>query len=180
MDISTLFSLEGKVAVVTGGSRGIGKHFARAFLQAGCAKVYITARKAQACVDTAEELGHRCIALPHDLSTLDGIDAFVADLGQHEDHIDILINNAGAAWGEEYLQFSESGWDKTMDLNLKSPFFLTQKLHGMLKKNATADEPSNTALATSEASALVGAGLVIMDSSIWVAVMTGRPPAMHC
>ena len=142
MDIRTLFSLEGKVAVVTGGSRGIGKHFARAFIQAGCAKVYITARKAQACVDTAEELGPKCIALPHDLSNMEGIEAFVADLKAKEDHVDILVNNAGAAWGEEYLEFSESGWDKTMDLNLKSPFFLTQKMHDLLAKNATAEEPS--------------------------------------
>ena len=142
MDISTLFSLEGKVAVITGGSRGIGKHFAQAFIQAGCRRVYITARKAQACFETAEELGDRCVALPHDLSTLDGIGAFVADLKSHEDHIDILINNAGAAWGEDYLDFSESGWDKTMDLNLKSPFFLTQRMHDLLSKEATAEAPS--------------------------------------
>ncbi len=142
MDISTLFSLEGKVAVITGGSRGIGKHFARAFIDAGCSKVYITARKAQACIETAEELGEKCVALPHDLSTMEGIDGFVADLKSHESHVDILINNAGAAWGQDYLEFSESGWDKTMDLNLKSPFFLTQKMHGLLTAKATAEEPS--------------------------------------
>ena len=139
MNIDTLFSLEGKVAVITGGSRGLGKHFARAFIASG-AKVYITSRKAPACFETAEELGEMCIPLPHDLSTLEGIDAFVAELKEKEDHVDILINNAGAAWGEDYLDYSEAGWDKTMDLNLKSPFFLTQRMHDLLK--AKNEDPS--------------------------------------
>lgn len=141
MNIDTLFSLEGKVAVITGGSRGLGKHFARAFIASG-AKVYITSRKAPACFETAEELGEMCIPLPHDLSTLEGIDAFVAELKEKEDHVDILINNAGAAWGEDYLDYSEAGWDKTMDLNLKSPFFLTQRMHDLLKAKATNEDPS--------------------------------------
>ena len=141
MNIDTLFSLEGKVAVITGGSRGLGKHFARAFIASG-AKVYITSRKAPACFETAEELGEMCIPLPHDLSTLEGIDAFVAELKEKEDHVDILINNAGAAWGEDYLEYSEAGWDKTMDLNLKSPFFLTQRMHDLLKATATNEDPS--------------------------------------
>lgn len=141
MDIQKLFSLQGKVAVVTGGSRGLGKHFAQIFIDAG-AKVYITSRKAPVCFETAEELGENCIPLPEDLSTLEGIDRFVAALREKEDHIDILINNAGAAWGEDYLEYSESGWDKTMDINLKSPFFLTQRMHDLLAKNATQAAPS--------------------------------------
>lgn len=138
-----LFSLNDRVAIVTGGSRGIGKMIAQGYVEQG-AKVYITARKAPACDQTAEELsklGGTCISLPHDLSTLEGIDSFVAEFAKHEDRLDILVNNAGAAWGERFENFPESGWDKVMDLNVKSPFFLTKALHSMMKASASADRP---------------------------------------
>lgn len=137
-----LFSLEGRVALVTGGSRGIGKMIARGFLEQG-AKVYITARKAPVCDQTAEELSAygTCVSLPHDVSTVDGCKALAADFLSHENTLDILVNNAGAAWGEPFADYSESGWDKVMDLNVKSLFFLTQALHDALKKNSTADKP---------------------------------------
>ncbi|MEO1150727.1 MAG: SDR family oxidoreductase [Pseudomonadota bacterium] len=144
MIMKDLFSLKDRVAVVTGGSRGIGKMIAQGFLEQG-AKVYITARKAPACDQTAEELsklGGSCISLPHDLSTLEGIDQFVQEFGTHEDGLDILVNNAGAAWGEDFTTFPESGWDKVMDLNVKSPFFLTKALHTHLKKRASSTAPS--------------------------------------
>ncbi len=137
-----LFSLKGRTAVVTGGSRGIGKMIAQGFVEQG-AKVYITARKAPACDQTAEELSKlgECVSLPHDLSTVDGCRAFAADYAQHENSLDILVNNAGAAWGAAFEEFPESGWDKTMDLNVKSLFFLTQALFGSLKKAASAERP---------------------------------------
>lgn len=137
-----LFSLEGRVAVVTGGSRGIGKMIAQGYVEQG-AKVYITARKAPACVETAEELSRigTCIALPHDLATVDGCQAFGAEMAGKEDKIDILVNNAGAAWGEPFDTYSEKGWDKTMDLNVKSLFFLTQTLYPQLKAAASDDRP---------------------------------------
>ncbi|MEL6791573.1 MAG: SDR family oxidoreductase [Pseudomonadota bacterium] len=144
MIMKDLFSLKDRVAVVTGGSRGIGKMIAQGFLEQG-AKVYITARKAPACDQAAEELsalGGTCVSLPHDLSTLEGIDKFVEEFGANENGLDILVNNAGAAWGEDFATFPESGWDKVMDLNVKSPFFLTKALHGQLKKRASADAPS--------------------------------------
>ncbi|MCR5877899.1 SDR family oxidoreductase [Phenylobacterium sp. J367] len=146
---SDLFSLEGKIALVTGGSRGIGKMIAKGFLEAGCAKVYITARKALACDETAKELGDRCISLPQDLSTVEGIQSFVARYLTHEDRLDILVNNAGAAWGAEFEEFPESGWDKVMNLNLKSPFFLTQALHETLKKSGTHERPAKVINITS-------------------------------
>ena len=135
-----LFSLEGRVALVTGGSRGIGKMIAQGFLEQG-AKVYITARKAPACDQTAEEVSAigPCVSLPHDLSTLDGCRALTDEFLQHETSLDILVNNAGAAWGAAFDEFPESGWDKVMNLNVKSPFFLTQMLHGALKKAAGAE-----------------------------------------
>ncbi len=141
MDVRKLFSLEGRVALVTGGSRGIGKMIAEGYIQSG-AKVYITARKADVCDATAEELGENCISLPGDISTIAGCEALAAELGKHEDRLDILLNNAGAAWGSEFENFPEQGWDKVMDLNVKSPFFLTQKLHGLLKNAGTKEQPA--------------------------------------
>lgn len=138
MDTSNLFSLKGRTALVTGGSRGIGRMIAEGYLAQG-ARVYISARKAEACDQTAKELsalGH-CVSLPADVSTLEGVQALVAAYAKHEDSLDILVNNAGAAWGAPYEEFPESGWDKVVDLNMKSPFFLTQALTPMLKKAAT-------------------------------------------
>ena len=141
MDISKLFSLDGRVALITGGSRGLGRHFAEAFVAAG-AKVYISSRKAEACFATAEELGPNCIALPADVSTLDGIEGLLAQVKEHEDGLDILINNAGIAWGDKFDDFPEKGWDKSMDLNLKSPFFMMQKFRPLLKARASVDRPA--------------------------------------
>jgi len=148
MSLNNLFSLEGKVALVTGGSRGIGKIIAKGFIEQG-AKVYISSRKAAACDETAAELGPNCIPLPMDVSTVEGCKALAATIAEHEDHLDILVNNAGAAWGEPFEEFQESGWDKVMDLNVKSPFFLTQALHGMLKAKANYDAPSKVINITS-------------------------------
>ncbi len=136
--MTDLFSLKARTAIVTGGSRGIGKMIAQGFLEQG-AKVYITARKAPACDQAAEELSAygECISLPHDLSTLEGIDAFAAEFETHESGLDILVNNAGAAWGEPFDEFPEAGWDKVMDLNVKSPFFLAKRLHKLMKAKAS-------------------------------------------
>ena len=141
--MADLFDLSGRNAVVTGGSRGIGKMIAEEFVRRGV-RTYITARKAEACEATASELSEfgECIAIPQDLSTIEGIDAFVADLSGREEQLDILINNAGAAWGEPFDSFSEQGWDKVMDLNVKSVFFLTQKLAPLLRASASPEKPA--------------------------------------
>ena len=148
MDTTNLFRLDGRVALVTGGSRGIGKMIAAGFIAQG-AKVYISSRKADACFATAEELGDRCIALPQDVSTVPGCRDLAAQLAEHEDRLDILVNNAGAAWGVPFEEFPESGWDKVMDLNVKSPFFLTQALHAPLKAAAVPDRPAKVINITS-------------------------------
>lgn len=138
MDTTHLFSLKGRSALITGGSRGIGRMIAEGFLAQG-ARVYISARKAAACDQTAKELsafGH-CVSLPADVSTVEGAQALVEAYAKHEGSLDILVNNAGAAWGAPYEEFPESGWDKVVDLNLKTPFFLTKALTPMLKKAAT-------------------------------------------
>ena len=137
-----LFSLKGRTALVTGGSRGIGKMIAKGYLEAGAAKVYITSRKAGDCDATAKELGERCISLPQDVSTVEGAKSLAERFMAAEPKLDILVNNAGAAWGAPFDEFPESGWDKVMDLNVKSPFFLTQALHPALKKAASAERPA--------------------------------------
>jgi NAD(P)-dependent dehydrogenase (short-subunit alcohol dehydrogenase family) len=135
--MSKLFSLDGRVALVTGGSRGIGRMIAEGFLRQG-ARVYLSARKAEACDATAAELSAigPCFSLPADVSTQAGIAALVAAYAEREPRLDILVNNAGAAWGAPFDEFPETGWDKVVDLNLKAPFFLTQALHAQLKAGA--------------------------------------------
>ena len=138
-----LFSLQGRIALVTGGSRGIGRMIAAGLLHQG-AKVYITARKAAACDAAAKELSEigPCISLPADISSVEGARTLAAEIMRREPRLDVLVNNAGAAWGETFETFPESGWDKVMDLNTKTPFFLTQALHAHLKQSATAARPA--------------------------------------
>ncbi len=138
-----LFSLKGRVVLITGGSRGIGKMIAEGFVRGGV-KTYISARKADACEATAKELSKfgTCIALPANASGLDGAKAMAQAFLAKEKKLDILVNNAGAAWGADFDEFPESGWDKVMDLNLKTPFFLTQALHSALKAAATLERPA--------------------------------------
>ncbi|WHZ10363.1 MAG: Oxidoreductase, short-chain dehydrogenase/reductase family [Burkholderiaceae bacterium] len=137
--MNDLFSLEGRVALVTGGSRGIGRMIAAGFLAQG-ARVYISARKAEACDEAARELSGLgpCASLPFDVSSRAGIAALAKALAEREPQLDILVNNAGAAWAEPFDEFTENGWDKVVNLNLKTPFFLTQALHEMLRKAAKA------------------------------------------
>ena len=140
MDTQALFSLEGRTALITGGSRGIGLMIAKGFIAQG-AKVYISSRKADMCDAVAAELGENCFSLPMDVSTVEGCQALAQAYAKHEDQLDILVNNAGAAWGAPFESFPEQGWDKVMDLNVKSPFFLTQAFAPALKAAARADKP---------------------------------------
>ncbi len=143
MDMNALFGLNGRVALVTGGSRGIGKMFVEGLLSAGCSRVYISARKVEQMQETIAEFGEdKVIGIPADLSQMDGIQSLADEMTKREEKLDILINNAGAAWGQPYLEFSEAGWHRTMDLNVKTPFFLTQKLHDLLVAGGRGDHPA--------------------------------------
>ena len=141
-----LFSLKGRVALVTGGSRGIGRMIASGFLAYGAEKVYITARKAAACDAAAAELTQqgpgRCISVPCDISTVEGVQKLAAAIAEREPKIDILVNNAGAAWAADFDAFPENGWDKVVDLNLKTPFFLTKALAPLLRAAASSERPA--------------------------------------
>ncbi len=145
VDFSNLFSIAGKTALVTGGSRGIGEMMAAGFLANG-AKVYISSRKAEVCDATAarlaEEYGSECISIPADLSSLEGVQALADALSAREDKLDILVNNAGVSWGAPLDEFPEKGWDKVMDTNVKGVFFLTQKLLPLLRAAGSADDPA--------------------------------------
>jgi len=150
MFMKNLFSLENRTALVTGGSRGIGKMIARGFLEHG-ARVYISSRKSEQCEQAAEELSQygKCIAIPQDVSTIEGCKILERAYSKSETSLDILVNNAGAAWGAEFDDFPESGWDKVMDLNVKSPFFLTQTFHARMKAAATREKPGKVIMIAS-------------------------------
>jgi 2-deoxy-D-gluconate 3-dehydrogenase len=145
LTLGRLFSVEGKVALVTGGSRGIGEMIAAGLLTNG-ATVFISSRKAEVCDATAERLqaeyGGTCVSLPADLSGLAGIEALAAALRDRTDRLDILVNNAGVSWGAPLDEFPESGWDKVFDTNVKGVFFLTQQLLPLLEAGASAEDPS--------------------------------------
>src|SRR5262245_55163072 len=143
INVHDLFSIKGKVALVTGGSRGIGLMIARGFVEAG-AKVYISSRKKEVCDQVAGELSAigQCVSIPADLSTIEGSAYLAKELASREPALHILVNNAGAAWGAPLAEYPEAGWDKVMDTNVKSIFFLTRDLAPLLEKSARPDDPA--------------------------------------
>jgi NAD(P)-dependent dehydrogenase (short-subunit alcohol dehydrogenase family) len=153
--VGDLFDIGGKTALVTGGSRGIGLMIARGFVDAG-AKVYISSRKAEVCDEVAAELSERskraaepggarrgtCLSLPADLADEAEVTRLAAELGNREDRLHVLVNNAGATWGAPLAEYPPSAFDKVLDLNVKAPFLLTQALVPLLEAAATADDPA--------------------------------------
>jgi NAD(P)-dependent dehydrogenase (short-subunit alcohol dehydrogenase family) len=133
--VSPLFDIRGKTALVTGGTSGIGLMIARGFVEAG-ARVYVASRKADACKATQSELSKlgECIAIPANLSTHEGCVALASELREREDRLHILVNNAGSNWGEPFETFPPAAWDRVLDLNVKSPFFLVQELAPLLEE----------------------------------------------
>ena len=141
MAISKLFDISGKTALITGGSRGIGLMIAKGFVDAGV-KVYISSRDAAACDAAAKQLGKACIPLAHDLGKTEEVHKLANEIKAREKKLDILINNAGAAWAEPFEKYSEKGWDKLMAINLKATFTLSQALYPLLKAAGTAEDPA--------------------------------------
>ena len=141
--MENLFNLNGKIALVTGGSRGIGAMIAEGFVRNGV-KTYISSRKSDPCDKKARELSKygECISIPADLTDMNEMDKLVTKIKDKETKLNILVNNAGAAWGASFDDFPEIGWDKVMDTNVKSIFFLTQKLVDILETSASTSDPS--------------------------------------
>ena len=141
--MSDLFSIAGRTALVTGGSRGIGRMIAAGYVEAG-AKVYVSSRKAAACEETAAELSKAgtCIALPADLSTEAGCRALADELTGRESRLDILVNNAGNTWGVPLEEFDDAAWDRVLSLNVKGVFHTTKYLLPLLRAAGTQDEPA--------------------------------------
>jgi NAD(P)-dependent dehydrogenase (short-subunit alcohol dehydrogenase family) len=135
-----LFDLTGKTALVTGGTRGIGLMIARGLLDAG-ASVTISSRGEKACEEAVQELSAHgtVVAVPADLATEAECQRLAATINGP---LNILVNNAGATWGAPLTEFPESAWDKVLDLNLKSPFFLTRAVLPQLEAAASDDDPS--------------------------------------
>lgn len=163
-DFPSLFSLKGKVAVVTGGSRGLGLHAASAFLQAGCSKVFITSRKASACDEAVKALnavpnrspGAQAISVPADSATIEGVKHLLAQVSAHTDRVDILFANAGASWGEKFDTHPDDAFAKVMNLNVKSVFNTVRLFTPLLVRAATPENPSRVIITASTAGLGVG------------------------
>lgn len=137
--MSDLFDVGGKVTLVTGGTSGIGRMIAQGFAEAG-ATVYVSSRKADAVAETSAELGVTGIAA--DLSTEAECLRLAEEIGAREERLHVLVNNAGATWGAPLEEFPASAWDKVLDLNVKSPFFLTRAFLPLLEAAATEYDPA--------------------------------------
>ena len=143
MDLDSLFSVQGKVAVVTGGSRGIGLMIAEGLVRSG-ATVVVSSRKAEVCDQVAEQLATvgTCLSMPADLSSPDGVDDLAARVASRFDAVHVLVHNAGATWGAPVDDFPDEAWDKVHATNVKAPFRLTSRLLPQLRAAASDEDPA--------------------------------------
>ncbi|KAL1882980.1 hypothetical protein VTK73DRAFT_502 [Phialemonium thermophilum] len=163
-DFPSLFSLKGKVAVVTGGSRGLGLSAASALLQAGASKVFISSRKANACEAAVKTLnalpnlqpGAVAVSVPSDISTISGVEKLLAEVTRQTDHVDILLANAGATWGEAFDTHPDSAFAKVMDLNVRGVFNTIRLFTPLLSRRASVEDPSRVIITASVAGLGVG------------------------
>ena len=155
--IKDLFSMTGKVCLVTGASSGLGSYMAEGFLAAGAARVFITGRSEDKLSKKADELSALSEGIPisGDLSGLEGVQALAEAISERESHLDVLVNNAGIGLGTRIQTMTAKAWDKSMDLNTRSPLFLTQALLELLKAKATLDDPSRVIFISSIAASAV-------------------------
>ncbi|OWZ16918.1 Glycoside hydrolase [Phytophthora megakarya] len=143
LTLNNLFDVKGKVVVITGGGRGIGKMMADGFVQNG-ATVYIASRRLEACEATAQELNAKgpgkCIPLQANLLSESGCKELAERIAQHEDKVDVLVNNSGVSWGGDWDHHPEAAWTKVLTVNVTSPFHLTKFLLPLLDAAATSSD----------------------------------------
>ncbi|KAK4902245.1 hypothetical protein LTR27_001148 [Elasticomyces elasticus] len=179
-DFKSIFSLNGKIAVITGGSRGLGLHAASGLLQAGCAKVFITSRKAKACEEACEALNAlgcqgKAISVPADLAKPAEVERLAKEVAKHTDKVDILFANAGATWGSSFDDSPEGAFSKVMDLNVKSVFICCQKFAPLLRKAGTPSDPSRIIITASVA----GIGIGSLGENATFAYSASKAAALH-
>ncbi|KAK4575108.1 hypothetical protein LTR86_000960 [Recurvomyces mirabilis] len=179
-DFKSLFSLNGKVAVVTGGSRGLGLHAASGLLQAGCSKVFITSRKAKACEEACEALNAlpcngKAISIPADLAKPGEVERLVKEVEKYTDKVDILFANAGATWGAPFDEHPENAFQKVMDLNVKSVFVCSQKFAPLLRKAGTVEDPSRIVITAS----IAGIGIGTLGANATFGYSASKAAVLH-
>ncbi|KXT17294.1 hypothetical protein AC579_522 [Pseudocercospora musae] len=180
VDFKNIFSLNGKVAVVTGGSRGLGLHAASGLAQAGCSKIFITSRKAKACEEACaalNALGTPCkaISIPADLAKQGEVERLVKEVEKHTDKVDILFANAGATWGEEFDKHPESAFQKVMQLNVNSVFTCAQKFAPLLRKAGSIEDPSRIIITAS----IAGIGVGTLGKQATFGYSASKAAALH-
>ncbi|PNS18263.1 Rhamnolipids biosynthesis 3-oxoacyl [Sphaceloma murrayae] len=177
----SIFSLPGKVAVITGGSRGLGLHAASGILQAGASLVFITSRKAKACEEACAALNKlpgikgKAISVPADLAKQGETERLVAEVSKHTDHVDILFANAGATWGAPFDKHPESAFEKVMHLNVQSVFVSIQKFAPLLQKKATLNDPSRVIVTAS----IAGMGIGSLGENATPGYSASKAAAIH-
>ncbi|SMR47225.1 unnamed protein product [Zymoseptoria tritici ST99CH_3D1] len=179
-DFKGLFSLEGKVAVVTGGSRGLGLHAASGLAQAGCSKIFITSRKAKACEEAVAALNAlpgncKAFSVPADIAKPGEVERLVKEVEKHTDKVDILFANAGATWGAAFDEHPEDGFQKVMDLNVKSVFVCSQKFAPLLRKASKPDSPSRIIITAS----IAGIGVGTLGKQATFGYSASKAAALH-
>lgn len=179
-DFGNIFTTKGKVAVVTGGSRGLGLHAASGLIQAGCSKVFITSRKAKACEEAVKALNAlpgngKAISIPADLAKEGEVERLVKEVEKHTGHVDILIANAGATWGEKFDSHPESAFQKVMDLNVKSVFVCAQKFAPLLRKKASLEDPSRIVVTGS----IAGIGIGTLGDNATFGYSASKAAVLH-
>ncbi|KAL1952521.1 hypothetical protein VTO42DRAFT_5089 [Malbranchea cinnamomea] len=182
-DFNNIFSLDGKVALITGGSRGLGLNVASGFMQSGCSKVYIVSRKSDACERAARALNAlpnkradaQAIPVPADTASLAEIERLVAEVRKTTDHIDILFANAGAGWKEPFETHSERGFRKVLELNVQSVFFTIQKFEPLLRRRASLEDPSRIIITGS----VTGLGIGTLGANATYGYSVSKAAAMH-
>ncbi|KAK7525799.1 short chain dehydrogenase/reductase family protein [Phyllosticta citriasiana] len=148
MDSASLFDVKGKVVLVTGGAKGIGRMISEGYVTNG-AKVYISSRDAKACEAAVAELnkagqksGGTAHAIPADFYKESDCKKLAEEFSKREKKLHVLVNNSGSNWGAPYEQYPDSAWTRVLTLNLQRVFTITQLVTPLLEAAAVEGDPA--------------------------------------